>query len=607
MVDPTSLDFGSVPIGDSADLTLDISNTGGGTLSGTISESCDDYYIIGDASYSLGSAEIKQFTIRFKPTTVGVINCTIETGNDACSDVSCTGTGEEPPPVCDVDPTSLDFGSVPVGDSVDLTFTISNNGGGTLSGTASESCDDYYLVGDASYSLGSGESKEFTVRFKPLSDGVKLCTIETGEDACVDVSCTGVGGEAPPCLVEPTALDFGHLMLGDEVDLTFTITNTGGGTLVGEVSESCPYYEIVGDSSYELSAGQFKTFTVRFKPSFSGVENCIIETGNGACEDVSCTGSAEHPPTCLVDPTELYFGAVAIGDSMDMTFVICNPCAGTLQGTVTLDCEDFELIGDRCYMLPGGQRKEFKVRFKPTSPGDKDCVINTGHDQCDGVYAYGTGEAGGGDFTISVDPGYQVMPAGDNAGFTVQLTALDGFDQSCTLMVSGLPDPPNNGVFDRAVLVPTDMTTLNVYTTQQTEPGEYDLTITAVPLSGGKPDGAGHGLNVLLKVESSTDADDWDDNPNSPYGFALFQNHPNPFNPETQIGFKLSTDSQVKINIYNVAGRLVKTYQGYYSSGYNSISWDGTDMSGRDVASGVYFYRMEAQGFSDQKRMVLMR
>jgi hypothetical protein len=292
---------------------------------------------------------------------------------------------------------------------------------------------------------------------------------------------------------------------------------------------------------------------------------------------------------------------------LDLTFAICNPCAGTLQGTVTVDCDDFELIGNRCYLLTVGQCKDFTVRFKPTSPGDKDCIIDPGHDKCEGVYAFGTGEASGGDFTISVDPGYQVLPAGQAAGFTVQLTALDGFDQTCTLMVSGLPDPPNNGVFDRAVLIPTDMTTLNVYTSQQTEPGEYDLTVTAVPMSGGKPAGAGHDLNVLLKVESSTDVDDWDDNPNSPYGFTLFQNHPNPFNPETEIGFKLPTNSPVKINIYNVAGRLVKTYQGHYSSGYNSISWDGTDMSGRDVASGVYFYRMEAQGFSDQKRMVLMR
>jgi hypothetical protein len=79
---------------------------------------------------------------------------------------------------------------------VDLTFSISNIGGGTLTGTVSETCDNYSLVGDVSYSLTSGQSKDFTVRFKPLSVGIKNCTIETGASACADVSCTGTAESA---------------------------------------------------------------------------------------------------------------------------------------------------------------------------------------------------------------------------------------------------------------------------------------------------------------------------------------------------------------------------------------------------------------------------
>ena len=105
------------------------------------------------------------------------------------------------PPICGVDPDSLGFGTVMVGDSLDLTFTITNTGGGTLSDTVSEACEDYSLVGDSTYSLMAGQSDTFTVRFKPQSAGTKICTIGTGNDICSDVDCFGEGQEYSPVQV----------------------------------------------------------------------------------------------------------------------------------------------------------------------------------------------------------------------------------------------------------------------------------------------------------------------------------------------------------------------------------------------------------------------
>ena len=92
-----------------------------------------------------------------------------------------------------------------------------------------------------------------------------------------------------------------------------------------------------------------------------------------------------------------------------------------------------------------------------------------------------------------------------------------------------------------------------------------------------------------------------------PMDFSLSQNYPNPFNPETEIGFTVPVACQVQLKIYNVAGQLVKIYQGDYGAGVHSISWDGTNLKGEDVGSGIYFYRMEASNFVQQKKMVLMR
>jgi hypothetical protein len=109
-----------------------------------------------------------------------------------CHKDSGTPSGPKSP-ACNLDVQSLLFGSVTVGESSDLTFTIKNTGGGALSGTVSETCDEFSIEGTAAYSLSAGDSATFTVRFSPTSVGSKACTVETGAAECADVSCSGTG------------------------------------------------------------------------------------------------------------------------------------------------------------------------------------------------------------------------------------------------------------------------------------------------------------------------------------------------------------------------------------------------------------------------------
>jgi hypothetical protein len=103
--------------------------------------------------------------------------------------------GMKLPPLCIVDPDSLDFGIVLVSDSLDMYFDIINNGDGILSGTVSETCSFFDVVeGGGSYSLAAGETLPVTVRFKPGAGGSFDCWIETGAP-CADVYCTGDGDD----------------------------------------------------------------------------------------------------------------------------------------------------------------------------------------------------------------------------------------------------------------------------------------------------------------------------------------------------------------------------------------------------------------------------
>ena len=94
---------------------------------------------------------------------------------------------------------------------------------------------------------------------------------------------------------------------------------------------------------------------------------------------------------------------------------------------------------------------------------------------------------------------------------------------------------------------------------------------------------------------------------------SLMQNFPNPFNPETWIPYYLAEDASVTVKIYNVTGQLVRSIDvgkqaaGAYTDRQRAAYWDGKDDAGQSVASGIYFYQLLADDFSETRRMVVMK
>lgn len=88
----------------------------------------------------------------------------------------------------------------------------------------------------------------------------------------------------------------------------------------------------------------------------------------------------------------------------------------------------------------------------------------------------------------------------------------------------------------------------------------------------------------------------------------LLQNYPNPFNPHTTIAFNLAKDAFVSLNVYNTKGQKVRSlHSGQLGQGRHNLNWDGCDESGRSMASGLFFYRLETDGATQTKKMLLMK
>lgn len=111
-------------------------------------------------------------------------------------------------------------------------------------------------------------------------------------------------------------------------------------------------------------------------------------------------------------------------------------------------------------------------------------------------------------------------------------------------------------------------------------------------------------------VDPTTNIDKDKDN-EVPGTFALEQNYPNPFNPETVISYSLSQEQSmyhVVIKIYDILGRLVKVLVDENKTpGSYSVSWNGMDLLNKPASSGIYFYSLQTEGFSQIRKMILLR
>ncbi|HOH46763.1 MAG TPA: carboxypeptidase regulatory-like domain-containing protein, partial [Candidatus Cloacimonadota bacterium] len=129
----------------------------------------------------------------------------------------------------------------------------------------------------------------------------------------------------------------------------------------------------------------------------------------------------------------------------------------------------------------------------------------------------------------------------------------------------------------------------------------FSTNLSSIPLTGSL-NGHPFQYSIILSTENAgTDV--------SPIVNALAQNYPNPFNPSTTISYSLAQScAQVHLDIYNARGQLVRTLVDEAKpEGLHRVVWNGKDDQERDMAAGLYFYRLQAGEFSQVNRMLLLK
>jgi HYDIN/CFA65/VesB-like, Ig-like domain/Abnormal spindle-like microcephaly-assoc'd, ASPM-SPD-2-Hydin len=316
-VSPTSINFGSVNVGSSAQQQIKITNsTAFGVTITSVTVSGNYFSISGiTAPLSLNTGLSATLTVKFAPQAAGSQTGKIVVqgrGFTTALDVtlSANGVASTSGPSVSAVPTSASLGSVPVGSSNSQTFTVTNHGTTTVSvSSESVSGTGFSLSGLADGAqISAGKSSTFNVAFKPTKTGAvsgsaSINFSASGKTVPLTVSLSGTGVTATGTLqVSPTAMNFGDVLVGHSGSLALKVTNAGNSALTtsrGTISGS-GFSMIGGLSGLTLQPGQSDSVTVVFEPAVTGSASGAISVVAGttttsvALSGSGTTGSSSH-------------------------------------------------------------------------------------------------------------------------------------------------------------------------------------------------------------------------------------------------------------------------------------------------------------------------
>ncbi|MEO0016985.1 MAG: hypothetical protein RLZZ522_268, partial [Verrucomicrobiota bacterium] len=319
---------------------------------------------------------------------------------------------------------SIPFGTLALGASNALTFTVKNTGAGDLTGLAisknGSHAADFTVGALGATTLAPNATTTFTVTFNPASGGSRAAAIHLASNDAdenpFDIALTGIGVGIPEIALEAplgtnltdgaVSISCGTISLGSSSPaLVFTVKNLGTDSLTGlaltKGGANSADFTVGSLGATSLAAGSSTTFTVVFAPGAAGAKTAAIHlASNDADEnpfDLALTGTGVAPPelaveapagTNLVDGTaSIACGTLAIGASNTILFTVKNTGAGDLTGLAIskngTHATDFAVGALGATTLAPGTNTTFTVTFSPSAAGAKTAAIHLASNDSD--------------------------------------------------------------------------------------------------------------------------------------------------------------------------------------------------------------------------------
>ena len=382
----SSLNFGSILVGNKQTLTETLNNTGGSALTVTqVTPTGTGFAVSGlTLPLNLPAGEGQSFSVTFTPQSAGTVSGNLaiaNTGATSMVNVPLTGGGQTAGALTP-SPASLNFGSVEVGSNQALTETLTNSGGSSVTVTQVSPTGTGYSVSGLSLplTLTAGQSQGFSVIFTPSAagnSGGNLAIVSNASNASLNVPLSG-NGLAPGSLApSPSSLSFGSVQVGNNQQLSETLTNSGGVNVnISQASVGGTGFTMSGlNPPLTLTPGEHYTFTVTFTPPSPGSDSGSVSIVSNASNPnlsipLSGTGTPVPEGTLAVSPTTLNFGNVVVGTNSQLTGTLTASSESVTVSSDILNGSAYALSGISFPVtIPAGQHVQFTITFTPAGTG----------------------------------------------------------------------------------------------------------------------------------------------------------------------------------------------------------------------------------------------
>jgi hypothetical protein len=311
---PTSLAFGTVQVGKSSSLSETLTNSGGSSLTISAAAASGSGFSLSGLSLplTLSAGQSTSFTVVFAPSASGSASGTVtitSNGSNPSLSIPLSGTGATQGTLSP-NPSSLGFGSVQVGKSANLSETVTNTGGSSVTISQANVTGAAFTVSGLSLplSLAANQSVTFTATFTPSSAGAvsgSLAIVSNASNSTLTIALSGTGTSAGQLAVSPTSLSFGNVTVGSSSSLNGSLTASGASVTINSASSTNGEFVLSGISlPVTLTAGQSTGFTVTFTPQASGATSASVSFASNAANSPTTqtmTGTGTTPTQHTVD------------------------------------------------------------------------------------------------------------------------------------------------------------------------------------------------------------------------------------------------------------------------------------------------------------------
>jgi hypothetical protein len=382
----SSLNFGNILVGNKLTLTETLNNTGGSSLTVSQVVATGAGFAVSGLTLplTLPAGEGQSFSVTFTPQAAGAISGNLaiaNTGTTPTVNVRLAGDGVTAGALTP-SPASLNFGSVEVGNNQALSETLTNTGGSSITVTQVSPTGTGFSVSGLSLplTLTAGQSQGFSVTFTPTAAGSSsgnLAIISNASNSSLNVPLSGNGLAAGSLAPSPSSLSFGNVQVGDNQQLSETLTNSGGvNVIISQAAVSGTGFTMSGlNPPLTLTPGQHYSFTVTFTPPSPGSDSgnvAIVSNASNPNLSIPLSGTGTPVPAgqLAVTPTSIAFGNVVVGTDAQQTGTLTASGESVIVSSDTVSGAAFALSGISFPVtIPAGQHVQFTVTFTPAATG----------------------------------------------------------------------------------------------------------------------------------------------------------------------------------------------------------------------------------------------